>query len=84
MLEEIEKTFSKKRVIHVILDNARYHHVNILQPRLESPERRVKLHFLPPYAPHLNLIVRLWAVSCTCGLRIVDITPLTMASRLQF
>jgi hypothetical protein len=33
-----------------------------LQPWLKSSERRVKPHFLPPYAPHLNLIERLWRV----------------------
>ena len=45
-----------------MLDNARYHHVKLLQPWLESPERRVKQHFLPPYAPHLIPIERLWVV----------------------
>jgi transposase len=29
---------------------------------LESSERRIKLYFLPPYAPHLNPIERLWGV----------------------
>ena len=62
MLEKIEEAYATLSVIHVILDNARYHHAKILRPWLESPERRVKLHFLPPYAPHLNLIERLWAV----------------------
>ena len=27
---------------------------------LNSPKRRVKLIFLPPYTPHLNAIERLW------------------------
>ena len=62
LLEEIEKAFPTMVVINIILDNARYHHAKLLLPRLESPERRVKLHFLPPYAPHLNPIERLWAV----------------------
>ena len=60
MPEKIEEVYAALNVIHVILDNARYHHAKILQPWLESPERRVKLHFLPPYAPHLNPIERLW------------------------
>ena len=32
------------------------------KPWLARPERRVKLHFLPPYCPHLNPIERLWGV----------------------
>ena len=60
--EEIENIYSTMGVIHVMLDNARYHHAKLLQPWLESPERRVKPHFLPPYTPHLNPIERLWAV----------------------
>jgi len=49
-----------------LLDNARYHHAKILQPWLERSERQVKLHFLPPYAPHLNPIERLWGVMHKC------------------
>ena len=62
LLEKIESFYSTMAVIHVILDNARYHHAKKLKAWLESPERRVKLHFLPSYAPHLNPIERLWAV----------------------
>ena len=60
--EIIEKFYSTMTVIHVMLDNARHHHAKKLKPWLESPERCVKLHFLPPYAPHINPIERLWAV----------------------
>ena len=62
MLEKLEAKNPTRKLIHVFLDNARYHHAKILQPWLESSERRVKLHFLPPYAPHLNPIERLWGV----------------------
>ncbi len=62
MLEKIERASPAQTAIHVILDNARYHHARILQPWLESPQRRVKLHFLPSYAPHLNAIERLWGI----------------------
>jgi hypothetical protein len=54
MLEKLEAKNPTMTAIHVFLDNARYHHAKVLQPWLESSERRVKLHFLPPYAPHLN------------------------------
>ena len=62
MLEKLEAKNPTMTAIHVFLDNARYHHAKILQPWLERSERRVKLHFLPPYAPHLNPIERLWGV----------------------
>ena len=62
MLEMLERKNPSMTAIHVFVDNARYHHAKLLQPWLESSERRVKLHFLPPYAPHLNPIERLWGV----------------------
>ena len=62
MLEKLERNNPTMTAIHVYLDNARYHHAKMLQPWLNSPERRVKLHFLPSYAPHLNPIERLWGV----------------------
>ena len=52
----------QSRPVHVFLDNARCHHAKSAEPWLERPECRLKLHFLPPYAPHLNPIERLWGV----------------------
>ncbi len=66
MLAKLERNNPTKATIHVFLDNARYHHAKILQPWLANPQRRVKLHFLPPYAPHLNPIERLWGVMHKC------------------
>jgi transposase len=62
LLEKLEAAYPDKRIIHVFLDNARYHHANVLRQWLERPERRIRLHFLPAYAPHLNPIERLWLV----------------------
>ncbi|MBL4855232.1 MAG: IS630 family transposase [Robiginitomaculum sp.] len=62
LLNKIETTYPDKRHIHVFLDNARYHHARILKPWLGANNRRIKLHFLPAYAPHLNPIERLWGV----------------------
>ena len=62
MLEKLEHNNPTMTAIHVFVDNARYHHAKILQPWLDSPDRKVKLHFLPAYAPHLNPIERLWGV----------------------
>ena len=61
-MEKLERNNPTMAAIHVFMDNARYHHAKVLQPWLNSPSRRIKLHFLPSYAPHLNPIERLWGV----------------------
>lgn len=45
--------------IHIILDNASYHHAKLVTSYLKK-QRRIKLVFLPPYSPNLNPIERLW------------------------
>lgn len=66
------------RLIHVFVDNARYHHAKLVREWLAQPGRRIKLHFIPPpdrvrgrlYCPHprsgrgqaLNPIERLWGL----------------------
>ena len=62
LLEKLQAAYPNKRVIHVFLDNARYHHAKLLRPWLERPDCRIRLHFLPPYAPHMNPIERLWGI----------------------
>jgi transposase len=62
MLKKLERNNQTMTTIHVFMDNARYHHAKVLQPWLNCPNRKVKLHFLPAYAPHLNPIERLWGV----------------------
>ena len=52
--------YPRKRVIHLILDNARYHHAKLVQAWLARPGWRIKLHFIPTYCPHLDPIDRLW------------------------
>ena len=49
-------------LIHVYLDNARYNHAKLVQAWLAQPGRRIKLHFIPTYCPHLNPIERLWGL----------------------
>ena len=49
-------------LIHVFLDNARYHHAKLVQNWLSRPDCRIRLHFVPAYCPHLNPIERLWGV----------------------
>ena len=70
-----ENSFSFQRTIHalneglkliirgkvvMILDHARIHHAKLIQPFLEEHQSRLKLVFLPPYSPELNLIEGLW------------------------
>lgn len=49
----------KSGIIHIILDNAGYNRSRLLKEFLEN-HSRVKIHYLPPYSPNLNLIERLW------------------------
>ena len=43
------------RLIHVFVDNASYHKADIVKSGLRRP-RKIVLHFLPPYCPHLDPI----------------------------
>ena len=52
-------SYPRKRVIHLFLDNARYHHAKRVQAWLARPGCRIKLHFVPTYCPHLDPIERL-------------------------
>ena len=60
LLETLETLYPLLAVIHVFLDNARYHHAKLVQDWLAQPSRRIRLHFIPAYCPHLNPIERLW------------------------
>jgi transposase len=43
----------------IVLDNARYHHAIRLREWLDK-HPQIRLFYLPPYCPHLNLIERVW------------------------
>ena len=62
VLELLEANNPDKRRIHLIWDNARYHHAKKVREWLERPECRIKIIWLPTYSPHLNSIERLWGV----------------------
>lgn len=62
LLQSIEMFYPMLALIHVFLDNARYHHAKLVQQWLAKPGCRIRLHFIPPYCPHLNPIERLWGV----------------------
>jgi len=62
LLQAIEAMYPLLAMIHVFLDNARYHHAVLVREWLSQPGRRIRLHFIPAYCPHLNPIERLWGV----------------------
>jgi len=62
LLQSIEALYPMLVLIHVFLDNARYHHARLVREWLARPDCRIKLHFLPAYCPHLNPIERLWGL----------------------
>ena len=62
LLTAIEALYPGMRLIHVFLDNARYHHAKLVQAWLTRPDCRIRLHFVPAYCPHLNPIERLWGL----------------------
>ena len=58
-LENVLKQYPTGKIVK-ILDNARIHHAKLIQPFLDEHKNRLKLVFLPPYSPELNLIEGLW------------------------
>lgn len=58
LLQQIEKKHRKAGVIYIICDNAKYYRSKLVNAYLR--DSRIQLVFLPPYAPNLNLIERLW------------------------
>lgn len=58
MLDEIKKAYPTKKKIYIFLDNAKYQHTASVESKAKTLS--VKLIFLPPYCPNLNLIERLW------------------------
>ena len=62
LLMAIALMYPTKRLIHVFLDNAKYHHAVLVQAWLARPGCRIKLHYIPSYCPHLDPIERLWGL----------------------
>lgn len=58
----IERCFPQQRRIHLFADRARCHRSKAVWEWLRTKGRRIRLHLLPPYCPHLNPIERLWGV----------------------
>jgi transposase len=58
LFEKIEAGYPEAVSIYVFCDNAAYYHSRKVQDYLATS--RIRLEFLPPYSPNLNLIERLW------------------------
>ena len=58
LFKNLENKYSDAQRIVIICDNARYYRSRLVQEYLKSS--KLELLFLPPYAPNLNLIERLW------------------------
>jgi len=48
-------------LIHIILDRARYHTCSQVHKFCQQ-NKRLRLHFLPPYSPNINAIEPLWKI----------------------
>ena len=53
----------RKREMHMIIDNARYHHAKMMEPWIEKHKNDIVFDFLPPYSPELNPIERVWKLT---------------------
>lgn len=58
LFRRLEAKHPEAKAIYVIVDNARYYRSRWLKKMLKGT--KIKLIFLPPYSPNLNLIERYW------------------------
>jgi transposase len=61
LLSKVEAKYSEKDLINIILDNSKTHYSNAVREYLKE-HPKIKLIFIPPYSPNLNLIERLWKI----------------------
>jgi len=61
-LEQLVRRYPDK-MIHPILDNARYHHAKLVRRWLKKNLRRIQLHYLPAYSPDLNASEGVWRLT---------------------
>jgi transposase len=59
LLHKVIAKYPSNKIITIYLDNAKYHKNKQVKEFL-SLHSNIKLEFLPPYSPNLNLIERLW------------------------
>ena len=56
-LQQLKMHYKEKPIV-IVMDNARYQHCQLVLNRAE--ELNIKILFLPPYSPNLNIIERVW------------------------
>ena len=59
-LRQLRRKETGNTRIHVVWDNASYHHSKPVKWLAEK--LNIQLHYLPPYSPNLNPIERLWKI----------------------
>jgi putative transposase len=59
-LDDVRRRLRRYAVIHVICDNAKAHDCRKVQAYLQKWGHRIKIHYLPKYAPETNPIERIW------------------------
>jgi putative transposase len=59
-LDDLRRRLRGYRVIHVICDNASFHDCRRVREYLQTWGHRIRLHYLPKYAPETNPIERIW------------------------
>ncbi|SEB87876.1 Transposase [Paenibacillus sp. GP183] len=58
-LKKVVAAYPTGKIV-MVLDNARIHHAKLLESFLKEQQGRLKLVFLPPYSPELNIVEGLW------------------------
>jgi len=59
LLEKCLEKYPDKEIITIYLDNAAYHKSKLVKKFIDE-HSKIRLAYLPPYSPNLNLIERLW------------------------
>lgn len=59
-LDDLRRRLRSWKRIHVICDNAAFHHSRPVREYLTRWGHRIVLHFLPKYAPETNPVERVW------------------------
>ena len=60
LFRQLEASHPLATAIRVVLDNARYNHSAAIKAYVSADGCCIRLVYLPPYAPNLNLIERFW------------------------
>jgi len=74
LLALILAAYPSMRMIHVFLDNARYHHARLVRQWLAQRGSRISLHFIPTYSPHPWSASRPKPIERLCGLMHRNVT----------